>query len=87
MAGGDGSGWTEIFGRRGEALRPIAAPSQPYDLGWGVSRGGCPGLPVRNSLYGLCVRRKATLKNRAQVLCERGGGRPPLIVCTVSVWA
>ena len=54
-------------------------------------RGGYPGLPVPNSLYGLCGR-KATLDsngpNRAQELCEGGGGRPglpSLIVRTVSV--
>ena len=29
------------------------------------SRGGCPGLPVPNSPYGLCGR-KATLNNRCQ---------------------
>ena len=42
-------------------------------------RGGCPGLPVPNSFYGLCVR-KATLNFRAQELCEGGGGRPGLPV-------
>ena len=44
------------------------------------SRGGRPGLPVRNSPYGLCGR-KATVNSwsfRAQELCEsRGGLRVP----------
>ena len=42
------------------------------------SRGGRPGLPVLNSLYGLCGR-KATLNDcsfRTQELCENRGGRP-----------
>ena len=33
------------------------------------------GFPVSNCLYCLCGR-KATLKNRAQELCESRGGRP-----------
>ena len=43
------------------------------------SRGGCPGLPVPNSPYGLCGR-KATLKDRGQELCESRGGCPGLPV-------
>ena len=47
------------------------------------SRGGHPGLPVPNSLYGLCGH-KATLEEgiggRAQDLCESRGGRPGLPV-------
>ena len=40
--------------------------------------GGRPGLfPVSNSPHGLCGR-KATLKDRAQELCESRGGRPGL---------
>ena len=44
-----------------------------------ASGGGHPGFPVLNSPYGLCGR-KATLKNRAQELCESRGGRPGLHV-------
>ena len=43
------------------------------------SRGGRPGLPIRNIHYGLCGR-KATLTNRTQELCESRGGRPRLPV-------
>ena len=42
------------------------------------SRGGCPGLPVPDSPYGLCGH-KATLKNRAQ-LCGSRGGCPGLVL-------
>ena len=50
-------------------------------------RGGHPGLPVPNNLYGLCGR-KATLNlntveretHGAQELCESRGGRPGLPV-------
>ena len=49
------------------------------------SRGGRPGLPVPNSLCGLCGR-KRTLnmntvgRNRAQELCESRGDGPGLPV-------
>ena len=38
-----------------------------------VSRGGRPGLPVPNSLYGLCGR-KATFEKRRDREREREGG-------------
>ena len=40
-------------------------------------------VAVRNGPYGLCGR-KATLKNRAQELCEGRGGRPGLSVAANS---
>ena len=47
------------------------------------SRGGHPGLPVPNSLYGLCGH-KATSEEgtggRSQKLCESRGGHPGLPV-------
>ena len=46
------------------------------------SRGGRPGLPVPDSLYGHCGRKAALEVSvfRAQELCESGGGRPGLPV-------
>ena len=44
------------------------------------SRGGHPGLPVPNSVYGLCGRKVTLnyncLRVRAQELCESRGGLP-----------
>jgi len=45
------------------------------------SRGGCPGLPVPNSPYGLCGRKAKTLNCLGvQEMCESRGGRPGLPV-------
>ena len=39
-----------------------------------VSRGGRPGLPVPNSLYGLCVRKATFEKDGVERERGRGGG-------------